>query len=424
MAQHGISTGTIVSDDGRWLRIAALVTAILVGLPLTWSALQTFRASRQDSAVDSSSLERAIRLEPDNADHYRAMGRFLFFGQQDAKAAAPFFVRAANLEPTDSNIRLEQALVYEALGDDGRQHEALEQAIRLSPTTPSVAWEVANFQLAHGEVENALPNLKTVLASGVIDAGPVLEVVWRAVHDPSRIMGRVVPPDQKYRLRFLDTLVYHKEAAAAASVWSKVVEAKAAFDPKLAFGYLDFLLEQRQVPSAQQIWSDMATLNPPFRAYLPSENLIVNPSFAEEFLNGGFDWRYSKAAGISMSLDTTQVRTENPALVMQFNESTAQDLGLMQWVPVQPNTEYDFTAYIKSDDLAVRSGPRISLADAYGSTQYFLSQDFVGTQPWSEQRGHFRSGATSLLALRFLRTGNDPISGKLWLTDLTLRKTN
>jgi hypothetical protein len=159
--------------------------------------------------------------------------------------------------------------------------------------------------------------------------------------------------------------------------------------------------------------------------YLPSRaNLIVNGGFEEKMLNGGFDWLYSAMPHIDLAIDTNEFHSGTRSLSISFDGQNPPDVGILQLIPVNPNTEYEFTAAYRTEELITASGPRFSIADAYTNASYLLSEDLIGTYPWRLEQAQFRTGPdTNLLLLRITRQPAGPlIKGRVWIDDLKLAK--
>ena len=87
-------------------------------------------------------------------------------------------------------------------------------------------------------------------------------------------------------------LCHKHETAAADKLWSHFIGLHKTVPAKAGFLYLDSLLEQHRVSDAVRTWRELAIISPEINSYLPQNgNLVVNPGFEQEILNGGFDWR-------------------------------------------------------------------------------------------------------------------------------------
>ena len=93
---------------------------------------------------------------------------------------------------------------------------------------------------------------------------------------------------------------------------------------------------------------------------------------------------------------------------------------------MRPNTDYEFSAESRTEDIDTASGPRFAIADAYTNSSYVLTDDTLGTTPWRLQQARFQTGPnTNLLLLKIVRDPARPlIRGKLWIDDVRLVETN
>src|SRR4029077_20850990 len=103
------------------------------------------------------------------------------------------------------------------------------------------------------------------------------------------------------------------------------------------------------------------------------------------------------------------------------------DTGISEYVAVDPNTVYRFSAYTKAQDITSASGPRITLQDAYSGESYVLTEDSLGTTGWRQQSADFKTGPqTNMLAVKIVRVpGNAlikrPMLGRRFQVKQTLK---
>ena len=211
--------------------------------------------------------------------------------------------------------------------------------------------------------------------------------------------------------------------AAAENVWNRLIGLNQAFSTKLAFPYFRFLIAKQEVAAAQTAWQQLAGLDRSLQPYLPSrENLIVNGGFEENVLNGGFDWWYESNPHAALAIDTSEFHSGTRSLSITFDGRNPGDAGIFQFIPVKPNTDYEFSAESRTEDIESASGPRFAIVDAYTNASYVLTDDLLGTNPWRVQQARFQTGPnTNLVLLKIVRQPADPlIRGKLWIDDLRL----
>ena len=143
-------------------------------------------------------------------------------------------------------------------------------------------------------------------------------------------------------------------------------------------------------------------------------------------LNGGFDWLYYQSSDVSLALDPKQSHSGYRSLLINFDARSLEDAGIHQLIPVQPDTEYDFSAYFKAEDIQGAGGPRFAIQDLYSGQTYFSSDELKDSTSWKQVSGIFTTGpGTKLLIFRVQRVpARSPIRGKLWIDDIRLVRTN
>jgi tetratricopeptide (TPR) repeat protein len=395
---------------------------VLVGLYLLL-ALRAYLASYLAATPDLSNLNKATRLEPSNAEYRELLGRSLALSGANLNDAIASYQTAVHLNPYVARYWLDLAGAYQVAGNTSEQEQSVEQAVEADPTTPNVAWEAANFFLLQGDQERALRNFRVVLANDPEAVDSALQLCWRATGDANRILDRVLPRRPDLYLSFLRLLISKQEVDAAENVWNHLIALNQELPTKLAFPYFRFLIAKHEVAAAQTAWQQLASVNHSLQPYLPSpENLVVNGGFEEDVLNGGFDWWYELTAHSALAIDTSVFFNGTRSLSVTFDGRNPGGAGIFQFIPVKPNTDYEFSAESRTEDIESASGPRFAIVDAYTNTSYVLTDDLLATNPWHLQQARFQTGPnTNLVLLKIVRQPPNPlIRGKLWIDDLRL----
>jgi tetratricopeptide (TPR) repeat protein len=411
--------------ESRYQRLVLAAFSLAAAGVYIFVALQFFLASHFAAVPNQGNLQRAIQLEPSNAEYRDRMGEYLSYTAKDPGIALPQFQAAVRLNPYVARYWLDLANNYFVMGRTDEQRQSLERAVGADPTTPRVAWEAGNFFLLDGDRDRALQNFRVVLSNDPTMVDQALQLCWRVTGDVDVVLDQALPKRSEIYFSFLKLLIEKKETAGAIEVWKRLVMLREPFALRLAFPYIRFLLAQQQVSAAKEAWQQLANLDPTLSPYLTSpSNLIVNGSFEEKILDGGFDWLYVAKPHVEIAIDTNDFHSGTRSLSMTFDGQNPADAGIYQFIPVEPNTEYQFTAAYRADDLLTASGPRFSISDAYNDVSYALTDDVIGTWPWHTQQVQFRtSPSTDLLLLRVIRQPSAPlIKGKLWIDDLKLVK--
>ena len=410
------------------LELNPLRKKLLIGGAAALSLVYLFLASRLfvgtlfEDRNDLASLQRAVRFDPSNAEYRNRVGRYFSLVTRDPASAIAPFRSAVELNPFSARYWFELASAYQVLGDFTNQSAALEQAIHADPTTPDVAWEAANFYVVQGENEKALREFRVVLQNEPTLAEPAIQLCWRLQPDVDVLLRDVVPRRSEPLISFLILLMGKEDTAGTAKVWAAITELPQPLEFRYVNAYLQFLLNHKDVDQARLVWQQAAPLHG-LSAYLPSgRNLIVNGDFSLDVLNGGFDWQYEKQSSVTLTLDPSDFHSGHRSLLITFDGPGVTDAGIRQFVAVQPNTSYDFSAYYKNGEIEGAGGPHFTLQDAYDPTVFYDSDELKEAGFWKSATGEFTTGPnTKLLVLHVRRLPEgSPIRGKLWIDDFRL----
>ena len=397
----------------RWALAALLALTLLY---VTLSATE-FAATYLALRPNLVSLQRAIRLSPGNAEFHHRLGRFFAF-----EASLQAYLDAVRLNPHQARYWFDLAAVQNVLGNASAHRDALEHALRAEPTNPEGAWEAANFFLVQGETDRALQEFRVVLENNPSLAGVCLQSCWRARPDVDSLLRDAIPHRVDSLSAFLTLLWTKHETDGAIKVWDQLINLRQKFDQSLLFDQVRYLIDAHRPDAALRAWEQSVSLLD-LSGYLPgSDNLIVNGDFSLDILNGGLDWTYQDQSSVHLQLDSTDFHQGPRSLSITFDGPGVTSAGIHQWIPVQGNTPYDFTAYYKSSEFEGAGGPQIVLRDAYSAQPVFISDPLNGADFWKPVHGHFlTSGSTNLLVVNVERIPpGSPMRGRLWVDDLQL----
>jgi tetratricopeptide (TPR) repeat protein len=406
--------------------LALVLLACVAGY--AWASTRIFLASRAVTENTIAGLERSVRLDPWNAEYSLLLARSRALGQLDFAGGIREYQRALALNPHSSRGWLDLAAAYQVAGDTSNQTLAIERAIAVDPTTPSVAWEAATFYVLQGKIDKALPHYRTVLSSQGGETTSILEVLWPITeHDADRILTQALPPDERVYGDFLRFAVAQKDLPAARKVWSRWVALKLPVTERDAFPFIQFLFDSHEPAAALSAWTELAELQPKFKTYLPTaENLVVNGDFEDELLGGGLEWSFAKQNAVDLKVDSLEFHSGNRSLSATFDAGSVASLGFSQRVPVQRGSQYRFSAFVKAEGLTTASGPRLSISDGETGERIFLSEDRRGSTGWQEINTVFRvPPSTAVVRIEVVRDPAYPlIKGKFYMDDFAMRRVD
>jgi tetratricopeptide (TPR) repeat protein len=405
----------------KWLIAAAALGLAVVYLSFAGRACL---AAWFGDRIDLASLQRASRLDPGNADYRNRLGRYYELIAHDPSAAIEPYRAAVQLNPHSARFWFDLASAYQVLGDIAGQTAALEHAIQADPTTPDVAWEAANLYLVRGENEKALREFHVVLGTDPSLVPAAIQFCWRIEPDVDALLRDVVPSHLDADIAFLSLLMSKGETAATAKVWASLMQAPEPIELHNVLEYFGYLIQHKEVDQALLVWQQAAT-RLGLAAYLPSShNLVVNGNFSLDVLNGGLDWQYQKQSSVELTLDPSDFHGGRRSLLVTFDGPRVNDAGIFQYIPVQPNSNYEFTGYYKTGEFDGAGGPHFTLQDMYNQTVYYESDELKDAGFWKSATGEFTTGPDCRLVVLHIRRlpEGSPIRGKLWVGDFHLTR--
>jgi hypothetical protein len=411
-----------------WFSRSRLVQVVIASLALILcaidisTAVSIWRADWLRDQANQQSLGASARLLPWDARTYHLLGRYLLYAAQDADKAQAALGRAVELNAYDGSSWLDLAEAYELAGDLNRSRRALQQALWAEPTSTEVAWNVANRDLVHNDTDQALPLFRSVLEHNDARSPAALSLSWRTTRNIAAMTAEVLPERAESYFALLKILISENEPLAANELWRALVVKRLHFRPEEAFPYFDYLIRTAQTDQAKQVWDDLENSNSALKAD-PSSNLVRNGGFETDPLNGGFDWRISRTNQVEVSVDTGEFHKGLRSLHVSFSGPAVEDTGVYEYVPVEANTEYRLSTFVKTQGILTASGPRLAAQDGVTGDTLALTDEIVDSSDWLRCSALFTTGPnTHLLALRIVRKpGNSLIKGSLWLDDTELK---
>jgi tetratricopeptide (TPR) repeat protein len=403
-----------------------LLAAIAGALAIAYLGLATtqFLASWLADRVELSSLTRAARLDPGNADYRNHLGRYFDLIARDPMSAMEHYQAAVKLNPHSARFWFDLANAYQIVGDTSNQTAALEQAIRADSMTPDVAWEAGNLYLVQGEKEKALREYRVVLANDPTLGDVALNNCWRIEPDVDALLRDVIPARSDSYAGFLSLLETKQDTAGAAKAWNALIGTRQPFEIRHGYDYFRYLIQHKEVDQAVLVWRQTVDRFG-MSSYVPSSsNMIVNGSFALNVLNAGFDWQYQKQSAVNLTLDPTDFHANRRSLMISFDGPGISEAGILQLIPVQPATTYVFSAYYKNGEMQGAGGPHFTIQDLYSQKVYYESDELKDAAFWKSAGGEFTTDPDCRLLVLHIRRlpAGSPMRGKLWVDDFHLTK--
>jgi|HubBroStandDraft_1064217.scaffolds.fasta_scaffold01754_8 tetratricopeptide (TPR) repeat protein len=374
-------------------------------------------------------IEAAAKWDAGNPQYPSALGTLMRF-YADNPSPDPI-VRlcetAVRLSPNEAHYWADLGAAYDWAGRPNDALHAFEWAHDLFPNSPDINWSLANFYIRVGRPNDGLQVLQKVLTEGGIDERQVFSLATHAAPDSDVVLNEVLPARAPFLIDYLNFQSTAGNIDAAKAVWARLLESGQPFELHQAFPYFDALIHHKDLDAASQEWAELGDRFPSqIRERISPENLVTNGDFAFEVLNGGFDWRVNPVQGATVSIQQANSRGTG-SLQIEFDGSRNLEYeDVLQLVPVQPRTRYQFSAQIRGRGITTDSGPRFQVFDIADMAKLFAAtENLVGTSDWSTETLNFQTlPETRLLVVRFARPASskldNKISGTVWIRRVSL----
>jgi hypothetical protein len=388
-------------------------------------------------------IQTAIKWDPQNPEYYDALATVthLYAAGGNSAEVVRLCEKATALSPYNAFYWADLGAAYEWSGRRNDALRAFTSAHALFPNSPEINWKVANFYVRTGKISDALRALKEVLLEDPSKERQVFVLAANATADNQEILREMLPPSAPVLLDYLDFQIETNRMDPAAQTWANLLELKSPFDPARAFPYCDALIQHQDVDQLIKAWAALSARFPQEISVRESKpNLITNGNFTLVPLNAGLDWRVIPVQGASATVDASTGIDGSKSLRINFDGTQNLDYAhVLQFVPVTPNTSYEFSAYMRAQGITTDSGPRFVLQDAYdpaalvdltshaaNPTRFSIStENLIGTSDWSPHQLEFKStGSTHLLIVKVARPAShkfdNKLAGTFWITRVTV----
>jgi tetratricopeptide (TPR) repeat protein len=407
-----------------------LFASLVLAGTLSYYGIRTAVAQVASEGQTSKELERAIRLEPKNAEYWFRLGHFQQFNLEDPDStkAAASFQKAISLLPSYTDAWVELATTDELNGQAAEAREAYVKAKQSYPSSADVAWRYGNFLLREGELPEAFEELRRALQADPLRAAATFSRVYRADPDIDAILENVLPATKPVYVDVITEAAGSGQLAVARTVWGRLLDLHPElgirdFDPLLSR-----LIEAKDDDAALRVWEQgTSRMNlPPLLQ--PQGSVVWDPSFESGISGRGFAWNFLPLAqGVQTEFDTTEKLTGNKSLRLSFDgkHNPSLDVACSMGI-VEPGRQYLFSGWIKTKDLTTEQGVRFHIqGTGVPNTALTATRELHGTNPWTfvERSWTAEPGVHRVRICVSREPSDNPdvrISGTAWIEDVNL----
>ncbi len=412
----------------RW---AILCLAVAVSSTIVFQAGKLSLAWYWQRSGQIGKQIRAAELVPGDARAWEQLGEAaqFNFNEADPARAISYYLRAVTINPLSAVHWVELANAYEATGNVLDAKEAYENAKRDYPVSADVAWKYGNFLLRQGQTTQGLAEIHRALLHDSSLTALAIRSVWNFDPDVHSILDSVLPADKDADFAALNFFISIHQTDAELEAWRRIVplSRQTPIDLKRSFPLLDDLIAQDRSKDAENVWREALQASRWPAAPPVDDSIVWNGGFEAPLANGGLDWRFEEPPGVYISVDSSVHHSGSRSLRIGFTGGVNMDFDHVQQIePAQPNTTYEFQAYVRMVRISTDSGVHFELFDPQRQGQvYVLTPNMVGSTPWIAVRAEVTtSPQTHFLAIRVhrfpTRLFDNKINGTMWIDDVTL----
>ncbi len=408
-------------------RVCFAAGVMAAGAAFVATAVQQYRASALAQSVVEADLQRARQILPGNAEPSFKLGNVALFARQDIPKSIADYREAVRLNPWNSQYWMALALAYQISGDASQYSGAVAHALEAEPARPDLAWQVALSELIDGRTVPGLQRMRWAMQHDprLIEQG--LQLSWRLTRDAHLMLDDAVPPDAISHLTFLEMLMQADRPGDAVAVWQHMIALHLPITASDARPFLTYLLRKQHSQEAAQVWNELIAATPELAAYRSeAPNAVVNSGFEQQLLNFGFDWRYARHEGVTVTVDTEVFHAGNRSMRFEFDAPGLEDLGLEQYVLLQPDRKYRLSVAARAEQFAGAGVVTPTLVDGYSGEVLAATEPLADLNSWQEYAATFRTRPqTRLVLLTFPhRPAGAAVRGTLWIDDVEITEEN
>lgn len=392
------------------MRLAAGLCCLIF---LGFAAYRSLRLGYADSRVQPrvAALERAVALDPDNAQFRALLGETL---EQEGGDGTPAMEAAVALNPWDALTRIRLGLMLEAAGDVGRAEQSLLAAAGFNRQyAPS--WALANFYFRRRDEARFWPWARRAFLMAYDDCTPLFRLCWNVTADSGRILQTAIPDRRNVLAQFLAFLLDQNRIAGGQAAAQRLIPLAESSDTGVLLRYCERAMDAGLAASSVGVWNRMCERRlVPFDPLEPARGLsLTNPSLRRPFLERCFDWRVSAPAEVSVF-----ALSDDGGLKVAFSGRQPEGFEILtQYMPVEPGRRYRVRFEYRTQDIAPASGLGWLVVPASGSGQPAGRSAALASQEWRWEQFEFSAPpAASIvrLVLQYRRAAGTT-RGEGWL---------
>jgi tetratricopeptide (TPR) repeat protein len=318
------------------------------------------------------------------------------------------------------------ASAHETQGEVDAARKAFLEAKHLYPVSSEVLWSYGNFLLRQNELESAFAEFHRAIEENPQLGAEAVRICRHVEPDFDQILYRVLPPKAEAYLGVVWELTDESDTTDALKVWSRLFLLHPKLHGREVIQFVEGLLRGQQASDAARVWRQAVTLMDLPKMDDPAGSLIWDGGFETDVTGGGLAWRFEHHQSPVISYDHNVRHSGLRALRLDFDQKNISGfVDVCQLVVVEPKTAYEFSAWLRTKDMADEGGIffRVSKPGPEAGP-VFETTKLRGTNEWTKVSMPWTSPDKSRLAQVCLARlkAYDQHHGTAWVDDFSLLK--
>lgn len=405
-----------------------MAMAFLFAVVLSFFGIRAALAAHYVSLNTRAGFETAVRLEPSDPDMWYFLGRYWQFDtvEADTGRAIRTYRTSLGLNPLSADTWLDLASAYETQGEIDAARKAFLEAKRVYPVSAEVLWGYGNFLLRQNELESAFAEFRGAIDQDSQLGAEAVRICRHVEPDFDQILCRVFPPKAEAYLSAVWELMDEADTTDALKVWSKLFPLHPKLHSRDVIRLVEGLVRSQQTTEAARVWRQAVTLVDLPKLDDPAGSLMWDGGFETDVTGGGLAWRFGQYQNPAISYDHNVRHSGLRALRLDFDQkNTSGFVDVCQLVVVEPKTAYEFSAWLRTKDMAKEGGIFFRLVTpGPQASPVFETTKLLGTNEWTKVSIPWTSADESRSAqicLERLRA-YDQHHGTTWVDDVSMLK--
>jgi len=432
---HSNSASVITIDLRAPARRALVILPALLAILSAWFVVRwyvgdTVAEYASDNPASAKELARlATRWAPGDPFAHWTLGALeeKEFSANNLAATVHEYEIAVTLSPNDYRYWMELGRGLEAAGDNAGGERALGRAVELAPAYSLPRWYFGNLLLREGKVDEAFRQLARAGETNPEIRLQVFNLAGQVFGDDVEAIAKAACPSAAVRIQLAINLAGRQKFAEAMRVWSGTQNRNN--ERELAEELKKQLIATKQFQAALVVMRDIE----------PDAGKLPVP---EQFINGGFEagstltssdsfgWSITSRSQAQIAIDS-QAHSGGNSLRIVFRAPTKlETIPVSQAIVVEPDTQYHFECYARTNDLITGSPPLITILSAADNATLASSPPMqTGTNDWQQISLDFKTKPKSDgVIVKLSRQPCSeaqvcPIFGTVWYDDFKLQRS-